>query len=82
MIDQLISNPLYLLLFGGGGVLSIIVAMLTIFFKNSRKDKENDKFEIENNYRTKIIGNKIRGRIKIRNNKYSNISNNKFTDDD
>lgn len=80
LINQIISNPVYLLLFGSGGVLSIIVAALTIFTKK-RKNKGNGKLQIENNYKTKIEGNKIHGRIRIKDNKSSTIVNNEFTDD-
>lgn len=41
-IAQIISNPLYCLLFGGGGILIIALTIIPLFRKNKEKKKDDN----------------------------------------
>ena len=77
-LNQIISNPLYILLFGGGGILAITIAIIGLLKDKNKKRKNRNK--INNNEELIMDNNKIKGEIKVENNKNVVISNNEFMD--
>lgn len=73
IFETIISNPIYILLFGSGGLLAIAISVFSII--TTRKSKKN--INIRNSKKTSITENNIKNQsIIVKNCKKTDIHNN------
>lgn len=76
LIRQMISNPLYSLLVGSGGVLIIVITWLEL--KRGKKDKDKNEIRVEKSEKVKICNNDIKnGKIVVRKSSDTTVNENK-----
>lgn len=73
--STILKNPLYILLFGSGGVLAIIVAIMSIIQKKSNFD---NAINVRKSKKTEIIDNSLQNQlIQVEKSEDTTISGNK-----
>lgn len=76
-VSNILENPIYIFLFGGGGILAVIVAVTKIIFSKDKHIKHAD-ISVSKSEETEICKNDLKGTsIKVDGSKHTIISNNK-----
>lgn len=78
LLNLIIESPLYVVLFGSGGILVVIVAIVSIIFQRKKKDKVQNNITVSKSKGTEIKNNELDNRsIKVEKSEDTSISGNK-----
>lgn len=75
--EWILSNPIYILLFGSGGILAIIISIIAVVLQ-IRKGKNRRGIYVAKSKKTSITNNDMRNQsIEVKESDNTNISENK-----
>lgn len=78
LLNLILESPLYMVFFGSGGILAVIVAIVSIFFQKRKKDKGQNIITVRKSKGTEIKNNKLDNRsIKVEKSEETSINGNK-----